>query len=481
MWSFSTFLEEDLINFLERGLLDEELGQVIKQFEYLTPSVQLSLVRHLRSVRYEPEKLSKELGIRKSTAEAILYNPMVEFEFPAVSVSDGKLIKAVAILDTPESFCNVGELRRYLKPVEEYLRNKGRISKHLGVIFDHEITGNSFQLALTLSILMEKLPEGLCWSGGVRKNGKITRVDSMVKKAQVCRKFNKRLADPFHLDSVDQLHDWLNKSFIDVPIFISKSKNSVEEFFKDRNTLLNLQHIHGIDVQRLLIYTDKLEGEGWKRKMEEFANLLKELDYYLQRRVRAHIAVNGPASLAFATGILYGHTRPSAIYHYNQGEKRYFPIELQNTREVKEHVREYRFVRAKFTDRGGKDLAVVLFFAHHTPEADVLSFLEREGINADILLLTTEEGRGNINPENFKTIARESASMIQETKGKKSYENFHFFFSCPVAVAYLLGVAYGHYDSGYIYNRDEGYTRVLSLGFIRELIESLKQNHLSEL
>jgi len=47
----------------------------------------------------------------------------------------------------------------------------------------------------------------------------------------------------------------------------------------------------------------------------------------------------------------------------------------------------------------------------------------------------------------------------------------HFSLSCPVAVAFCFGVAYGHYDRGHIYNYTKGYQRVLSLEFLREVIE----------
>ncbi len=479
MWNFSLFKEKDLIEFLYRGDLEEVLVDLIRQWDYLSPGVHFALVKHLRlSERYfDEEKLAKALGIKKASAKALLENPYVEFEFPAVSERDGKLIRGLAIKDTPEVFCNLPEKKRYITPVVEYLRSKGFVSGSVSVIFDSEFVGNSFQLSLTLALCMDaekkRLPPNLCWSGGVRKDGRIVKVDSLDKKSEVCERFNMHLAMPFHLPKVDDLLNWLSANIVEVPVAVSIDHLRLEEFFHKEENLLNLKNIHRIDPSKLVIQTGQLSGMGWQETAKRFFGLISLLDYTLIGRLKAHIVVNGPASLSFALGILYGHTRPSVFYHYHSSERKYFPIDLQNTREIKEHTRDYQFVKSELKE-GGEDLAVVLFFSHHNPTADVEHFLESKGIKADLLLLTTESSRGNLEPSNFKRIAQEISSAVQEVKGKKAYRAIHFFFSCPVALAYLFGVAFGHYDKGYIYNyssKDRTYERVLDLEFLRSLRE----------
>lgn len=471
MWSFSLFEEEDLINFLQRGMLDEEIDELIKQWEYLTPAVQFQLIKHLRSLGFDEEKLAKALGIKKATAKALLENQAIEFEFPAVSEKDGMLVRGLAVLDTPENFCNIREHKRHITPVAEYLRSKGVLSDGFGVVFDNFFVGNSFQLSMTLPFLVKKMPPDLCWSGAVRKDGRLVKVDSLDKKSQVCQKFGKRLAQPFHLQEITQLVEWLNATLIDIPIVISKEPIRLEEFFEKKENLLNLWHIHRIEPNNLIIQTGNIQGKAWQEVAERFSKLVKELDYTLERRLKAHIVINGPASLSFAFGILYSHTRPSVIYHFERSEKKYYPIELLNTREVKEAVKDYKFVNYSLEGEG-ENLAVVLFFGHHNPVASVKTFLSNQGLSSEVLILNTEESRGNIHPANYKQIAKECASIVQEIKGKKHYKEFHFFFSCPVALAYLFGVAYGHYDKGCIYNYNDGsYECVLRLEFLRGLIE----------
>ncbi|MCX7989996.1 MAG: SAVED domain-containing protein [Aquificaceae bacterium] len=473
MWNFSLFEEEDLISFLERGMLDSDIEELLNQWEELSPKVQYHLIKYLRSGEFEPELLQKALNIKHQTAVAFLKNPTLEFDFPAVDIEGGQVVRALALKDTPETFCNLRELKRHIKPVEEYLRSQGRLSEHISLFFEAPIRGNSFQLALALSLSLRELPPSLCWSGGVKKEGRLTKVDSLKEKAELCQSIGKRLADPSHFKNLQELCQWLEKPFVEVPLAVSKDPLRVEEFFKDSQELLNLKNILRLQEESLVLLTGKLEGSLWQEVAEKFVKRVKELDYMLMRRLKAHVVINGPASLAFALGILYGHTRPSVIYHYNPSSRRYHPIELENTREIKEHVNQYELVETQLFEAPGEDLSVVLFFAHHNPVSDIRAFLEKEGIRGDMLVLTTMQSRGNLSPELFKSVAKEIASAIQERKGAKHYANLHFFFSCPVAIAYLFGVAFGHFNKGFIYNynKEGGYERVLSIELLRDLIE----------
>ncbi|MCS7308315.1 MAG: hypothetical protein NZ526_07190, partial [Aquificaceae bacterium] len=102
MWNFSLFEEEDLINFLERGILDKEIEELLNQWEELSPKVHYHLIKHLRSGEFEPELLQKALGVKHQTAVAFLKNPTLEFDFPAVDIEGGQVVRALALKDTPE-------------------------------------------------------------------------------------------------------------------------------------------------------------------------------------------------------------------------------------------------------------------------------------------------------------------------------------------------------------------------------------------
>lgn len=473
-WNFSEFLEEDLIELIHKGILNEDMHELFAQWQELPRAVQYELIRWIteKSVDVDPKYVSSALGLSLNAAREILRGEKVYFEFPAVGREGSRMVRGIALLDLSQGYCNVEGVKKHVKTVEEFLKGKEPLKGRLGVFFDSPIEGNSFQLSLALSILLRKPTENLCWSGGVDRKGNILGVDGLEEKRKICNQKGKRLVSPTHLHKVSDLVDWFQRPFIDVPVLVSKESQSFGEFFKDKLTLDNLKHIHGINEEFLNLYIGQLEGEGWKKVCEEFIGRIRHLDGELHGRLRLNVGINGPASLSMALGILYTHTRPFVFLHYNQSERNYYPIKVNDTRKIKELVREREFITENFEDSDGRDLGVVLFFGHHNPVGAVKEYLQKENIPTDLLVLSPASAGGNVSADKFLRIAQECASSIQDRKGVKSYERVHFFFSCPVAIAFLLGVAYGHYDRGYIYNYNKtGYERVLSIEFLRDLVE----------
>lgn len=242
----------------------------------------------------------------------------------------------------------------------------------------------------------------------------------------------------------------------------------------DQKDLIALcyKNFHRITQEDLIIHIGQLEGQKWQEVCTEFINRIRRLDSELSDRLRLNLVINGPTALAMALGILYSHTRPFTVFHYSNSEKRYHPIHVFNTRELKERVKEYTYTDAQLESSDGEDLAVIIRGAHHDPVRDVKAYLKKEGISANILVLSPNEKEGNIPPNQLKEIAKEYASRIQSAKAQKYYKNVHFFLSSPVAIAFMLGAAFGHYTNGFIYNyRNALYEKVLSLEYLRGLIE----------
>ena len=63
--------------------------------------------------------------------------------------------------------------------------------------------------------------------------------------------------------------------------------------------------------------------------------------------------------------------------------------------------------------------------------------------------------------------------MMKNYFAEKPYEEINFFFGTPVAFAFGLGVAFGHYAKGRIYSfykdRNPQYVEVLRLEDIRKV------------
>ncbi|MGC8852491.1 MAG: SAVED domain-containing protein [Hydrogenobacter sp.] len=476
LYSFSSFKEEDLLGFLHSGELNEHITDVFKEFHELSPFVQFELIKYVKekSVYVDVHVLSKVLGTSQKTAEEILRGEFKFFTFPAVSTQgSSQMVQGMVIKDTSQRVCNVEGIKRHIKPVEDLLKSRGLLKDHLSVFLNSYITGRSFQLSLALSLLTEKVPDRFCFTGGVDAKGNVQAVDNIPQKEKACRSFGKRLISPVSVRSVDDIVDWFSKPFVDVPFVITKERGrpNIGDFWEEEHALKNLRHFHEITEEDLILETGQLEGQKWQEVCIEFINRIRRLDSELSDRLRLNLVINGPTALAMAFGILYSHTRPFRIFHYSNSEKKYYPVDVSNTRELKERVKEYIYTDAQLESSDGEDLAVIIRGAHHDPTGDVKAYLKKEGISADILVLSPKEKEGNIPPDQLKDIAKEYASHIQSTRAQKHYENIHFFLSAPVVIGYLIGVAFGHYSNGYIHNYKSGYERVLSLEFLRDLIE----------
>ncbi len=229
---------------------------------------------------------------------------------------------------------------------------------------------------------------------------------------------------------------------------------------------------YDISIDELCLVTGQLkEVESWEKACKEFYKKVWNLKNKLSGKKIFHFGIRGAASLGMALGILWGSQEPFVIYHYQAGK--YHPVKVLNPREIKEKVLEYKNISWSF-EEGGEDLVIVLKFAHHELFADVKEFAKTRIENPSFLLVE-HRASGNIPPEEFKIIVKETASLIQNIRKERSFRRFHFFFSCPVAIAFMLGVAFGHYAEGVLYNyqkEEQIYIPAVELKILRKIRES---------
>ncbi len=108
-----------------------------------------------------------------------------------------------------------------------------------------------------------------------------------------------------------------------------------------------------------------------------------------------------------------------------------------------------------------KDVAVAIWFASHSPYGDIKNYLKANNKNWDIIKIESKDFQGDIPlPKDFKNIDEdywiryisEIYSFLNIIKAKYQIQNYHFFLSVPVPMAFALGMAIGHFWDGYIYN-----------------------------
>jgi len=474
MFRFSAIEEEHLLGFLKNGSIDDLMDDLILQFRELTPKIQYELIKHIKEGKAYPSLnvLAKVFGISVDEARRMLRGEWREFMFPVVG-EEIKMVRGISIRGMENIITNLKHLNTSMEVLREFLR------EGFALFFDTCFSGESYMLPAVVSLYIDNPPEDAVFTGRIDAKGNIYEVDGIPAKRKLAKDSGLRLIEPAFIDNVKTLKDWYDASAYEIPFYITKTtmdyEGEVKNFYscmilKDAERILELaEALSGISEKDLLMITGRLASatDDWEQKVSDFYGRLKKIEKALMGREILHIGINGPASLAFALGAVFGSQKPFVIYHFQDG--RYYPIEVRNVRSLKERVREYSSVEYSMEGKG-RELAVVLALAHHDPVASVKEFMKGRDVT---LLVIKHKVSGNIPVEDMFEVAKESSSLIQDMRGERDYERFHFFLSSPVPVAFMLGVAFGYYGSGYVYQHygQQGYAEAVSLDAIRRIRE----------
>jgi len=475
VFRFSVIEDEHFIILLQSGKLDEYLDDVISQFWDLPPNLQYETIRYIKEKRIYPSvsAVSSAFGIGEEEGKSLLNNPYKEFLVPVVGEGGGKLVRALAVKDTKELITNQEHLKDSMRVISKFLK------EGFALFFDTPFSGESYMLPAVLNLYVENLPKDLIFTGRIDEEGRVYEVNDIPKKRKLAQKENLRFVEPSHIESVQAVKEWFDSDRYDIPFYITKTTENYEGELKSFHSSVTIENVRrvldlleilsGISEKELLMITGQLppDQRKWEEIVREFYKRLKRIESALGSKEVIHLAINGPAALAFACGTIFGSQKPFVIYHWQDNV--YHPIEVKKVRYLKERLRSYSRIEWKF-EEGGKDLVVILSMAHHDPETNAKEFIK--GINPSYLVIR-HKSSGNVPVDGMLETARECASLIQDIKAKKSFKDFHFFLSSPVVLSFMLGVAFGYYSPGYVYqHRGENiYLRVIDLHRISEIRE----------
>jgi len=475
VFRFSSLEEGHFRLLLWSGRLDEDMDDLFRQFRELPPTFQFELIRYVKEKRVYPsaQPLMSALNLPEEEAGKLLRNEYVEFLVPVVEGGRGELVKALVVkgLDLPVT--NQRHLLRSLEPVYRL------VGEGFAFFVEKPLSGESFTLPLAVHLLAQNVPGDLLFTGRVDSEGRVYDVDGLPRKRRIAAERGYRLVEPFHFKSVQEIVSWLDAPAYEIPFYVTKTAGSYEGELRDflssvriedpEGTLSCLEVLSGFPRERLILTTGQLPPDPavWEGVVAEFFRRLKSLETALRGREILHLAVNGPAVLAFALGAVFGSQKPFVFYH--RQDSGYIPIEVRKVRRLKERLGEYRHIRWKL-EEDRDELAVILSLAHHEPEASVKEFMKGRGTS---FLTVEHERKGNIPVEDMFETARECASLIQDLRTRKSFRTFHIFLSSPIPIAFMVGVAFGYYSPGYIYHHQgEGmYFRAVDLSAIRAIRE----------
>ncbi|WP_461828895.1 SAVED domain-containing protein [Aquifex sp.] len=454
--------------FIENGQVDDLLNDLFKNFWGLPAESQYALIKRARQIKdsISIDVLKETFKCSEDAALGILTNEATEVHFPVVGESEKAVAKALIIKETPSLITN-------LPFKEEELRTFG---ENFSVFFDRVFEGKSYMLAVGVGLRCKYVPKDLAFTGIVDPKGHIHPVDKVAEKREVCRREGYRLVSPYDLKekTLQYIVEWLSRESLDIPYYFTTSKETAQTEFKKLLKYVQtdpkaLELFYGIGPDLTLQSTGRLEGEIWLKAVNGFHKKISKLLYGEKKR-HFHLAGRMPASLSFAFGILFGSQTPFTFYHFQNQE--YIPIAVTNVRNLKERI-DPEGMEDFYHEYipGGDELVILVGGAFHAAGTAVKEFMKGERYT---YLLTEHKRSGNLSPQDMVEFARAVSSIIQKKRGNREFRRYHFFFSCPLPVAFMVGVSFGHYASGSIYNYEQEkgiYSEVLKIEDLRRIRE----------
>jgi len=504
---FDAFEEEHFLEFLKQGLFDDLIEEVLAYFYHFSPRIQLELILYLRE-RFKdvlsPRVVSSALKIDYESSEKILRGEARVFPILLVEPSLSRPFKvkesrALVIPNTKKLITNLPEIKRKLQVVKKLTE------KNFAVFFEDYFTGESFQLPLLVSLAVKTPPpKHLRFTGKVNSKGMILPVDHEAEKERYCKACPREsgekgltLISPAKVKNFETIKAYLERDCWDLPFYVTSSgQEEFNPFFSvftetsfsacelekesgGLSLLDGLELFYNLKKEDFLLITGKLsQKQDWEAFARAFYNKIQNLKNNLPGNKVFHLGMRGAVAFAFSLGILFSHFDPFVFYHYQtlEGRPGYHPIQVKSPRILKMRLNKYEYLKPYYEEQGD-ELVVIFNFSHHEPLADVKKYILERVEKPSFAVLETEY-KGNLPVSAFLKVSAEAASYLQDLRRERSFTRFHFFFSCPVAIAFFVGLAFGHYADGVIYNfeKEESlYKPVLELKILREIREGLSE------
>ena len=420
--------------------------------------------------------LSKSINVDMETARQILNQPIKNASFPVV-LENRVFIRRVYTIKlgkkTVFSFANSGEFSTISTAID---------SGFFAMFDGYDFKGSSFMLAVCAALIAsnQSVLDKFIFSGVIDIKGNILEVEQLdTKKAYTNEKVfisYKEIRNLFELDKL------LNSDRMDFPFFValkkSKKSDSVRGSsfdgltdIKKQNSFAQIKALGMKDEDFVYHAKDMLPDSDWSDMLLTAYKRIIKIKSKINKLGKIpvlHLAILGPATFAFGLGALLGAKDPFIFYQYFSGEyKSVLDFSEKNIRLLKQVEDKFERVVCRTEIKNKKELAMVYYLASHNPSGDVRSFLKEP----DFFVCTAKNNQGFLDSGDWSDYVKEMYSAYNKTKDG-SYIKRHFFFSCPLALAFGLGAAIELFENGDVYNlvmQGNSYVRVFNLKSLNKI------------
>lgn len=216
-----------------------------------------------------------------------------------------------------------------------------------------------------------------------------------------------------------------------------------------------------------------LPGEPgeWRQAVRRFVLRVHRLARKLGEQCIFHVFLRCPAALAVGFGAAMGTHHRLVVYHHQPGEPDgpYIPVvnspgqkagpeqsrrEALRVRLGREVEQPYQYITVEQVGETTPEVYVALFLARHDPRGDT----ERaaQTTNSGVVYIRGACPGVLTAEDDWLLVAREVIDVLLGLIGQAEVRRVHLALSCPVALAFVLGVALGTQSAITVYNWFKG-------------------------
>ena len=197
----------------------------------------------------------------------------------------------------------------------------------------------------------------------------------------------------------------------------------------------------------------------WRRLVRRFSVRIHRLARKLGEQRVFHVFLRCPSALAVGLGAAMGTHYQVVVHHYQPGEGKgpYIAVsDASNSdrglraRLGDEVERPYQHITVAEPTRMTSEMWVAVFLARHDPRGDVEKRAEETDSGA--VHICGSRSRALQGDDDWLALAREIAHVLLGLVARKEVDRIHLVLSCPVALAFLLGIAVGPQSAVTVHN-----------------------------
>ena len=199
-------------------------------------------------------------------------------------------------------------------------------------------------------------------------------------------------------------------------------------------------------------------GKSWKEMVAALHRKQSRLGAKLPGFKEYHLFLNCPAALAMGMGARMG-TLQSVVLHHFDSTHGYVPVidfshdgvgGAGTTHVIKRRTDlPYQYVVAEESDQMGDEVFVSLFLAGHDPRGDVDRLARQRGLPA-VHIINTFNNSLPLDAD-WVRVAQEVSTHLLRILGTE-VTRVHLCLSCPVVLAFAIGMALGIQSPVTVYN-----------------------------